>query len=137
MLNRAIQVGLLFALAVLGGCGVLGCPDNHATVEGAKRLDPEYLSQLHAYAASGQCKVTCRPPILSRLSGLGNRAPVFEVLPNGQAQIKLSVCMDQGVILLFKEVGTPNAALYVTWSQDDLKWDRALLWSASQPNHGA
>ncbi len=73
----------------------------------------------------------CRPPLLDRLSGLGNRPPVLEILPNNQARIKLSVCVDDGVMLIFKEIGTPSAALYVMWSVEFPEWDKALIWSAN------
>lgn len=116
-----------------GGCrAFFGCPDINTIVEATKKLDPEYLSQLQAYAASGQCKDMCRPPILARLSGLGTRASVFEVLPKGMAQIKLSVCVDEGVILYFKGIGTPNVTIDVSWSQDGNNWDSALLWPAPE-----
>ena len=126
---RAAQTGILLAATVMvGGCNVFGCPNVDAMVEATRKLDFEYLSQLQAYAASGQCKDVCRPPILARLSGIGNRPPVFEVLPGGMAQIKLSVCVDEGVILTFKEIGSPKTTIHVSWSLDDLKWDSVLLW---------
>lgn len=138
MLHRARIKYVVATVALLSGCDTLdmwGCRQN-AAIEGAKKLDQTYLSQLYAYAASGQCTGMCRPSILGRLSGLGNRSPVFEVLPHGQAHIKLSVCMEDGVMLYFKDVGKPNAALYLTWSVSFPKWDEALLWSASMPDHG-
>ena len=127
-------------LSVASSCDAVGndiaCGER-AAVEGAKKLDRAYLTQLYAYAASGECKDMCRPPILSRLSGLGNRSPVFEVLPNRQARIKLSVCMEDGVMLFFKHIGASDASLYVMWSADFPKWEQALLWVAGQPDHGA
>jgi len=45
--------------------------------------------------------------------------------------------MENGVMLYFKDVGGPNAALYLTWSVDFPKWDEELLWSVSLPRHGA
>ena len=129
MLVRVAQAGLLLTLAAAaGGCNAFGCPNVDAIVEGTKKLDSAYLSELHAYAASGQCKDACKPPLLARLSGLGNRVPVFEVLPGGRAQIKLSVCVDEGVILTFEGIGTPNTTLHVSSSHDGVNWDSALLW---------
>jgi len=133
MLSRTVSMAFIAGLAAAAsGCGELHC--SGAAVEGAKKLDRAYLAELYAYAASGQCKGTCRPALLSRLSGLGNRPPVFEVIPNGRAQIKLSVCMDEGAILRFKNIGTQSGALYIAWSVDDLKWDEELLWSVAQTN---
>jgi hypothetical protein len=133
MLPRIAKiVGLVPAIALAGGCGSLAC--NIEAVEGAKKLDKEYLSQLYAYAASNECKGTCRPSILSGLSGLGNRAPVFEALPGNQAQVKLSVQLDCGVILTFKELGTPSGAVYVISSTDGTNWDKDFLWSVGHSN---
>lgn len=136
MIGRAARIGLLLAAApLLNGCGALSCADSDPILEKVKKLDHEYLSQLYEYAASGQCKFTCSPPLLNRLSGLGNRAPVFEVVPHRQAQIKLSVCMDEGVILIFRAIGTPDAAITVISSHDGVTWNEAVLWSNSQSNH--
>lgn len=136
MLRKVTQLGILIvAMAASSGCHELIC-GTEATLKGTKKLDPAYLSQLYEYAASGQCKDKCRPPILEHLSGLGNRAPIFEALPNKKAVIKLSVCVDEGVMLGFKEIGTPQAAIYAAWSFDDIKWNSTLLWSAS-PNKSA
>jgi hypothetical protein len=135
MMRRGMGLGLLLVMAAFAsGCDAFLCEDRGAIVEKVKKLDPAYFEQLYAYAASGQCHVQCRPPVLSRLSGLGNRSPVLEMLPRNQARIKLSVCMDHGVALSFTEIGTPQAAIYVSWSVEFPDWDRALLWSA-QPAH--
>jgi hypothetical protein len=72
---------------------------------------------------------------LNRLDGLGNRAPVFEKRGGG-AQIKLSVCMDAGVILIFTDIGTPHAAILVTTSDDDIHWNRTPLWPANRTDGG-
>lgn len=112
MLPRVAKFACLIpALALASGCGSLAC--NIEAAEAAKKLDKKYFSQLYAYAASKECKGTCRPSILSGLSGLGNRAPVFDALPGNQAQVKLFVQLDYGVILTFKELGTPSGAVYV------------------------
>ena len=112
---------------------LFGCDDRAALVERVKALDPGYLAELARYAASGQCAVfaACRPPLLDRLAGLGNRRPVFERFPRDHAWIKLSVCMDEGVMLVFADIGTPRASVFVSSSEDDIQWDRTLLWSAS------
>jgi hypothetical protein len=136
MFGRATRIGFIVAtLVVVNGCGVLDSCDERAAVERVKRLDQAYLAQLYAYAESGECKRKCTPPILNRLAGIGNRPPVFEALPDGQARIKLSVCVEYGVELRLKDIGTPHAAIYVTWSVDFPKWDQVLLWSAGQPVH--
>ncbi|WP_139225054.1 hypothetical protein [Dokdonella immobilis] len=133
MLPRiAKTAGLIPALALASGCGSLAC--NIEAAEGAKKLDNQYLSQLYAYAASKECKGTCRPSILSGLSGLGNRAPVFNALPGNQAQVKLFVQLDCGVILTFKELGTPSGAIYVISSTDGINWNKDLLWSVGHSN---
>ena len=130
MLLRTMQIfGLVSITALLTGCGWGSC--GHLEAEKAKKLDAAYLSQLYAYASSNECKGTCRPSILAGLNGIGNRPPAFEVLPHRQAQVKLSVCMDSGAILTFKEIGTPQGSIYVIWSADGLQWERALLWSVT------
>jgi len=126
---------LVIAALTSQGCNLdqslWGCPDLRVLVEKVKGLDRAYFAQLHAYAASGECKSMCNPPLLDRLSGLGNRKPVFEVIGNNAARIKLSVCMDEGVILGIGDIGTPQATIDVSWSADDIHWDDALLWSAN------
>lgn len=130
MLPRTSHVsGLVSVTALLAGCGWASC--GHLAAEKARKLDPAYLSQLYAYAASSECKGTCRPSILSGLNGIGNRPPVFEVLPRRMAQVKLSVCMDSGAILSFKEVGTPQGVIYISWSSDGIQWERSILWSVN------
>jgi hypothetical protein len=131
---------LVIAAATSQGCNLdqwlWGCRDLRALVEKVKGLDRAYFVQLHAYAASGECKSRCSPPLLDRLSGLGNRKPVFEVIGHNAARIKLSVCMDEGVILGFGDIGTPQATIDVSWSADDIHWDDALLWSANAADGG-
>jgi hypothetical protein len=113
-----------------------GCDDRLALVEKVKTLDHAYLSELAAYAASDQCaRLSCRPPLLDRLAGLGNRTPVFERLPHS-ARIKLSVCMDEGVMLIFTDIGTPRAVIVVSTSEDDIRWDSTQIWSAGDANGG-
>jgi len=142
MSSRLSRTALLvIAAATSQGCNLdqelWGCPDLRALVGKVKGLDRAYFVQLHAYAASGECKSMCSPPLLDRLSGLGNRKPVFEVMRGSAARIKLSVCMDEGVILGFGNIGTPQATIDVSWSADDIHWDDALLWSATVAEGGA
>lgn len=40
--------------------------------------------------------------------------------------------MNEGAILRFKDVGTQNGAIYIAWSDGDLKWEEERLWSVSQ-----
>ncbi len=135
MLISAMQMSLLLAAAtptITLREFLFGCDDRLALVEKVKKLDHAYLAELSAYAASEQCAVhrSCQPPLLDRLVGLGNRKPVFERLRD-IARIKLSVCMDEGVMLIFTDIGTPHAAILVSSSEDDLRWDKTPLWSAS------
>jgi hypothetical protein len=117
---------------------MFGCDDRLALVEEVKALDRAYLAELAAYASSDQCtKYQCRPPLLDRLAGLGNRRPVFERTTHDGARIKLSVCMDEGVMLVFSGIGTRHATIVVATSEDDLRWDETPLWSASDANSGS
>ena len=103
-----------------------------AMVDRLKSLDQAYFAELAQYAASGRCALhhSCTSPIFDRLAGIGSRRPVFYQWRDG-AQIKLSVCMDEGVILVFTGIGTPQAAILVSTSADAIRWDRTLLWSAN------
>ena len=80
MLRRAARnCCVVAAITLLAGCevrDVSGCRQSTA-IEGAKNLDQPYLSQLYAYAASGQCTSMCRPSILSRLSAAWESSPSF------------------------------------------------------------
>jgi len=135
MLVAAVQMSLLLSASnpnlTLREL-VFGCDDRVALVEEVKTLDRAYLAELAAYAASEQCgkHQSCRTPLLNRLVGLGNRKPVFERTTLDGARIKLSVCMDEGVMLVFTGIGTPHAAILVSTSEDDIRWDSTPLWSA-------
>jgi len=132
-----VALGVWSARFVVFGVLFAGCPDRAALVEKLKALDPNYLAELAAFAASNPCapNSACRSPLLDRLDGLGNRAPVFESF-NGDAQIKLGVCMDEGVILIFTDIGTPRAAILVSTSADGIHWERTPLWSATNGGDG-
>lgn len=67
---------------------------------------------------------------------LRNRKPLFERLREDGARIKLSVCMDEGVMLVLTGIGTPHSAIVVSTSEDDIRWESTSLRSANDPNGG-
>ncbi|MEZ5464962.1 MAG: hypothetical protein R3F22_07050 [Lysobacteraceae bacterium] len=132
MIRQASRIVILIILATsISGCRMLfGC--GGAEAKKATQLDREYLAKLYAYVASGECGHGCRPPILDGLKGIGNRPPRLEVRRNGDARVKLSVCVDTGAILYFENVGTPDGHIYVAWSTDSVNWHKKTLWSVSE-----
>jgi hypothetical protein len=137
MLMKHLAALLLASLASvlatisLTGCDEIMCGRNSSAVRGAEKLEKQYLTELHRYVVSGQCKFRCSPDILKPLRFISTREPVLEMDPDGDASITLAFCFDRGVELLFKDTKTDQATISVGWGS--IEWEYIQLWSKPVP----
>lgn len=79
----------------------------------------------------------CRPRCWIDWSVWEDANRLFERATHGGTRIELSVCMDEGVMLVFNGIGTRHTTIVVATSEDDLRRDETLLRSASDANDGS